>query len=170
MRVSANMLLHEKLDYIALGSTLEDQCGRAKEVAKLDPTFVTMMRMASVEDERIVGLPEGMPETYKPETDMPEGISHTTARQELRRFKNFYKLGSMQSIPQHRRETIWVQMLEGLHWKEAQLIVAIKDWKLFVFYPNMYEVLSTLGVKIDAPNPKSDKSSVPKKTTKKIKS
>ena len=169
MRVTPNMLLHEKLDYIAQGSTLEDQCARAKEIAKLDATFVTMMRMASVEDERIVGLPEGMPDTYKPETDMPEGIAHTTARQELRRFKNFYKLGSMQSVPSHRRETIWVQMLEGLHWKEAQLIVAIKDWKLFVFYPNMYEVLATLGVKMDAPNPKSDKSPSSKKTTKKIK-
>ena len=57
MRVTANMLLHEKLDYIAQGSTLDDQCARAKEVAKLDPTFVTIMRMASVEDERFIGFP-----------------------------------------------------------------------------------------------------------------
>jgi hypothetical protein len=151
--------LNEKLDWISQGQTLEEQVNRAREVQRQDGTFASFMRMACVDAEKICGVPEGMPDTYKPETDIPDGISDTTARQELRRIKNFMNDGSMQKIPSHKREAAWIQMLEGLHWKEAAILIQIKDRTLFNSYPNLYDVLTQLGVKIDVSPPKMTKSS-----------
>jgi hypothetical protein len=149
MKAIPAMLLYETLDYIAKGETLEIQVNRAREIARMDVTFAPLMRMAVIAEEKLSGLPAGMPETYKPETSMPEGISDTTARQEFRRIKNFLPNGSMQSIPTHKRELSWIQMLEGMHWKEATVLVHIKDQTLLQVYPNMREVLTTLGAKIN---------------------
>jgi len=163
MNLSANMRLHEKLDYIAQGASLEDQVARTKQIAQMDSTFAPLMRMAVLENEKLVGLPSGMPDTYKPEADMPEGVSHTTARQEFRRIKNFQTAGTMQNVASHKRELIWIQMLEGMHWKEANIMVHIKDQTLLEIYPNMREVLTTLGAKITLPEVKTTKKK-PKKS------
>lgn len=148
------MMLNEKLDYITKGETLEAQVSRAKEVASIDPSFAGLMRMATTSEEKIDGLPEGMPDTYKPDSTIPDGISDTTIRQEYRRIRNFQAGGSMMNIPVVKRELSWIQMLEGMHWKEASLMVHIKDQTLLEVYPNLREVLETLGVKISVPAPK----------------
>lgn len=165
MKLSANMMLNEKLDFIAQGTTLEDQVSRAKQVATVDGTFAPLMRMAVIKEERLAGLPEGMPDTYKPETQLPDGVSNTTARQEFRRIKNFQVNGPMQKIPNHKREMSWLQMLEGMHWKEANILVHIKDQTLLTIYPNMFEVLTTLGAQINIDEvPTKTKKKKPKKS------
>lgn len=165
MKATANMLLNEKLDYIAKGETLDVQVNRAREIARLDVTFAPLMRMAVIAEEKLTGLPEGMPETYKPETSIPDGIANTTARQEFRRIKNFLPNGPMQKIPTHKREISWIQMLEGMHWKEANVMVHIKDQTLLQVYPNMREVLTTLGAKINIQESKTEtKKKKPKKS------
>jgi len=161
MNLHAKLNLNEKLDYIAEGETLEDQISRTKEVAKIDQSFAPYMRMAVLENERIVGLPEGMPDTYKPETDIPDGISFSTARQELRRIRSYMADGAMQNVPSHQRELKWIQLLEGMHWKEANILVHIKDQTLLDIYPNMREVLIALGADVKIP--------AKKKTTRKSK-
>jgi hypothetical protein len=159
------MQLNEKLDWISKGTTLEEQIVRTKQVAQMDPTFPIFMRMATVEAERITGLPEGMPEVFKPKMDIPDGISDTTARQEIRRIKNFLPNGSMQSLPVLRRETIWLQMLEGMHWKESNIMVHIKDQTLLSVYPNMREILIQLGTPVTIPEPTSVSKKKKSKTT-----
>lgn len=151
MKVHANMQLNEKLDYIAQGESLSEQVRRSKEIAKVDATFAPFMRMATTKEESITGLPEGMPDVYKPDTNIPDGVSFTTARQEFRRIKNFLPSGSMQNVPKTKREISWMQMMEGLHWKESTILVHIKDQTLFSIYPNMAEVLTELGIKINIP-------------------
>lgn len=159
------MMLHEKLDYITKAESLNEQVERAREVAKADATFPQFMRMAGLLEEKISGIPEGMPETYKPDTAIPDGISFTTARQEFRRLKNFQASGTMQQVPKHRRETTWIQMLEGMHWKEANVLVHIKDQTLFSLYPSMREVLTTLGMQVNVQdiNNETKKTKKPKK-------
>lgn len=149
MKLHSGMTLNEKLDYIAVGETLQEQIERAREVAKVDITFGPLMRMAVIKEERLDGLPSGMPETYKPETDVPDGMGNTNARQEFRRIKNYMVNGPMQQVPRHKRELNWIQMLEGMHWKEANVLVHIKDQTLLNIYPNMREVLTNLGVAIN---------------------
>jgi hypothetical protein len=165
MKLNANMMINEKLDFIAEGETLEEQVTRAKQVATIDSTFAQFMRMAVIKEERLAGLPEGMPDTYKAETTLPDGVSNTTARQEFRRIRNFQANGPMQKIPTHKREMSWLQMLEGMHWKEANVLVHIKDQTLLTVYPNMFEVLTTLGAQINIEEvPSKIKKKKPKKT------
>ena len=164
MKLHSGMTLNEKLDYIAVGETLQDQIERAREVAKVDITFGPLMRMAVIKEERLDGLPAGMPETYKPETDIPDGMGNTNARQEFRRIKNYMVNGPMQQVPKHKRELNWIQMLEGMHWKEANVLVHIKDQTLLNIYPNMREVLTTLGVAINIEVSQETKKKKPKKS------
>jgi hypothetical protein len=143
--------LNEKLDWISKGATLQEQVERTKAVAKLDGTFAPFMRMAVLDAEKLQGLPSGMPDVYKPDTSMPDGIAHTDARTEFRRIKNYKLSGSMEKLSATKRETIWMQMLEGMHWKEANILIHIKDQTLLQIYPNMREVLTELGAKITLP-------------------
>lgn len=145
------MLLNEKLDWIAQGATLAEQVDRTKQVAKIDGTFAPLMRMAVLESDKLQGLPDGMPDTYKPDTTMPDGFANTDTRAEFRRIKNFQSGGTMARVPNRKLETLWVQMLEGMHWKEANVLVHIKDQTLLQIYPNMREVLTQLGAKIASP-------------------
>ena len=164
MRLHPKLMLNEKLDYIAEGETLEEQVNRTKEVAQIDSSFAPLMRMAVLETEKIDGLPYGMPDTYKPETDIPAGISYSTVRQEFRRLKNFQINGKMQNHAPHVRETKWLQMCEGLHWKEANILIAIKDGEFLQHYPNMRNVLTELGATITFENkPKKKSTRKPRK-------
>ena len=71
-----------------------------------------------------------------PEGDVPfkaneaeEGTEHTVLRRESRKLYRFIK-GGDNTIPGFRRENLFIQMLEGLHKSEADLVVAAKDKKL----------------------------------------
>jgi len=75
-------------------------------------------------DESIVSmLPEG--EVPFVPNDAPKGTDHTVLEKEYRRLYVFFKGGS--SLRQSQRENLFIQMLEGLHEEEAQVLVLIKD-------------------------------------------
>ena len=79
-------------------------------------------------DERVQSaLPDG-PVPYKP-NDVPEGTDHTSLRREWRTLYHFVK-GGNDSLSGLRRESMFVQMLEGLHPKEAEIICLVKDKEL----------------------------------------
>ena len=161
------MLLNEKLDWIAEGETLAEQVARTKQVAQIDGTFAPLMRMAVLEAEKLTGLPVGMPDIYKPDTALPDGVAHTDARSEFRRIKNYQANGTMLKIAPAKRELVWMQMMEGMHWKEANVMIHIKDQTLLDIYPNMYDVLTTLGAKITLPKASETKKETKKKKPKK---
>jgi hypothetical protein len=138
--------LDEEIDYIVAGPTPEIRAARASEVAKGDGTFVTFMQIGTNPDLKMVGLPEGSPDTYEPAIDMPEGISNTTARQELRRIKSFLPSGPYASMKPIKRENVWIQILEGVHWKEAAVLTHVKDQTLLATYPDLRPALELLGI------------------------
>lgn len=143
-----NRQLNEKLDWICEGDSLDEKVNRMKYLITNDGVFFELIKMSTVPEMKLLGLPVGMPETYKPETDIPDGISDSTARQEFRRIKNFLPQGTMQTLPSARRETQWIQMLEGMHWKEANIMVHIKDQTLLQAYPSLREVFMTIGLPV----------------------
>ena len=147
----ANLQIDEKLDWINEATTLDAQVARTKQVAQLDATFVPLMRMAVTETEKLCGIVEGMPTDYKPKTDIPSGISLTTVRQEYRRISKFVSGSSYTETTSLRREEIWLSIIGGLHWKEVNILVHIKDQTLLAIYPNMREVLLQLGMAISVP-------------------
>jgi len=72
-------------------------------------------------------LPEGeVP--YTP-NEAPVGTEHTLLEQESRRFYYFVANGRT-TISQMKREQMSIQMLEGLHKSEAEVLVLVKDKKL----------------------------------------
>ena len=68
--------------------------------------------------------------------DSPEGTEHTILAGEARRLYNFIKGGNPQ-LTQNKREMMFVQLLEGLHEDEANLLVAAKDKKLHQVYKGL---------------------------------
>ena len=61
-------------------------------------------------------------------------------RREQRSLYNFVK-GGNDKLSTIRRETIFIQMLEGLHPKEADIIIAVKDRDLEDMYDVSFEVV-----------------------------
>ena len=59
----------------------------------------------------------------------PLGTDHTTLRREWKNLYNFVK-GGNGSLSNIRRETMFIQMLEGLHPEEAKIICLVKDKNL----------------------------------------
>ena len=79
-------------------------------------------------DESIVSmLPEGdVP--YTP-NDAPVGNDHTRLESEYRGLYRFFK-GGADKLPSLKRESMFVQLLEGLSAEEAELLVLAKDGRI----------------------------------------
>ena len=79
-------------------------------------------------------LPEG--DVPYRENDAPEGTEHTLLGHETRKLYHFIKGGNPQ-LTQNKREMMFVQMLEGLHKDEAELLIAAKDKSLHRKYKGL---------------------------------
>ena len=90
-------------------------------------------------DETVVSeLPEGgVP--YKP-NENPQGTDHSSLRREWKHLYNFVK-GGNNTLSKIRRETIFIQILEGLHPNEADILVLVKDKKLTDKYKISFDVV-----------------------------
>ena len=101
-------------------------------------------------------LPEG-PTPYKDE-GLPANMADTTITQEFRRILTLLPEGSGKNLPQWRREEIWMQICQGVHKKEAELLDLVKDQKLLTLYPSLTDVLPDFLVGWNAPEVKKKKS------------
>ena len=83
-------------------------------------------------DESIVCL---MPEGEVPfnPNDAPVGTDHTRLEQEYKGLYRFVK-GGADSLPSLKRESLFVQLLEGLSAEEAELVCLVKDKTLSTKY------------------------------------
>ena len=79
-----------------------------------------------------------MPEGSVPfkANDVPMGTEHTVLAMESKKLWHFIK-GADNTTPQHKKETMFIQMLEGLHESEAKLLVHAKDKKLHQHYKGL---------------------------------
>lgn len=83
-------------------------------------------------------LPEGTPPYIANEA--PAGTEHTFLEVEAKRLYNFAKGGNDQ-LNKIRKETLFIQMLEGLHTTEADLLINIKDKRLNQVYKGLTEAV-----------------------------
>ena len=114
-------LMSEVLDKVAKAKT------KAKKIELLREYNTDALRMVlkSSFDPRIEwDLPEGdVP--YTP-NEAPEGTEHNMLVHEARTLYHYIKGGNPQ-LTQNRRENMFIQLLEGLHQDEAEIIVSAKD-------------------------------------------
>jgi hypothetical protein len=76
-------------------------------------------------DETVLSmLPEG--EVPFNKNEVPIGTDHTSLRKEFRNLYHFVK-GGNDKLSKTRRESMFIQMLEGLHPDEAEIICLVKD-------------------------------------------
>ncbi len=72
-------------------------------------------------------LPEGSV-PFRP-NEAPEGTEHTLLVQEAKKLWHFIE-GADNQTPRMKKETMFIQMLEGLHKDEAEVLIVAKDKKL----------------------------------------
>lgn len=81
-------------------------------------------------------LPEGEP-PFKKQPDRPIGEHESKLFTEYRRF--YIWLDPNTKLPQVKKETLFIEMLESLHISEAEDIILIKDKKLQKKYKTLKE-------------------------------
>jgi len=86
-------------------------------------------------DETAISLlPEG--DVPYGRNEVPVGTDHTSLRKEYTNLYHFVK-GGNDSLSAIRRETMFIQMLEGLHPQEADILTLVKDGGLERQYPRI---------------------------------
>ena len=79
-------------------------------------------------------LPEGNPPYIKNEA--PAGTEHTSLASEARKLYHFV-VGGNNQITKLKKETMFIQMLEGLHQDDAEVLMAIKNKTLNTTYKGL---------------------------------
>jgi len=98
-----------------------------KKIAVLkenDSEPLRMLIKASFDPKIEWVLPEG--DTPYKANEAPEGTEHTLLSQEVKRVWHFIK-GADNQTPRMKKETMFIQMLEGLHKDEAEVLCHTKD-------------------------------------------
>ena len=117
------LLMHEVLQKVSNAKTKAE---KIKLLREHNTQALRSLLIINFDTSVISMLPEGdVP--FKP-NDAPEGTQHTKLEKEARLLHHFFKGGS--NISQVKRETMFIQMLEGLHKDEANVLVLAKDKKL----------------------------------------
>ena len=123
-KLPPNPFVHEILELAS------KQRSRAKKVEILqeyaNPALKSLF-IWNFDDTVISVVPEG--EVPYKENEVPVGTDHTSLRREYKHLYNFVR-GGNDGISSLRRETMFIQMLEGLHPKEAEIMVLVKDKSL----------------------------------------
>jgi len=134
-KLPSNPFMNEILELV------DEQKSDAKKIAVLKEYECDILKSLFIwnfDDSVISLLPPGTV-PYKP-NENPLGTDHSSLRREQRNLYMFVK-GGNDALSTIRRETIFIQMLEGLHPKEADIVVAVKDGNLEDMYDVPFEVV-----------------------------
>ena len=125
-KLPPNPLLTEVLELVS------KQRSKAKKIEVLQEYDTDALRAILIWNyEAVSMLPEGAV-PYKP-NESPKGTAHQQLSQEYKRLYHFVK-GGNDALKPLRRESMFIQLLEGLHEDEAALLVKVKDSRLEDLY------------------------------------
>tara|TARA_B100000212_G_scaffold156934_1_gene117907 strand:- start:13797 stop:14219 length:423 start_codon:yes stop_codon:yes gene_type:complete len=120
--------MHEILELVSKARTIEKKAQILKEyetdaikallIWNFDPTVISVVPDGEVPFNR---------------NEAPLGTDHTTLRKEWKNLYHFVK-GGNDGLSNIRRETMFIQMLEGLHPDEAEIVCLVKDKKIETKY------------------------------------
>mgnify|MGYP001439915502 CR=1 FL=1 len=123
------LLLNEVLQKVSNAKT---KAQKIKLLTEYNTPALRSILIANFDESVISMLPEG--EVPYKKNDAPEDTEHTKLAHEYRKLYLFFKGGA--NVSQTRRETLFIQLLEGLHHKEAEVLTLVKDkqigkrWKI----------------------------------------
>jgi len=130
-----NPFLHEILEFVS------KQRAKAKKVEILQQYENDALKTIFIWnfDETVISvLPVGDVPFNK--NEVPVGTDHTSLRREYKHLYNFVK-GGNDGLSGLRRETMFIQMLEGLHPEEAEILCLCKDKRLADKYKITYDIV-----------------------------
>ncbi len=135
VKLPPNPFVHEILELV------DKQRTKAKKIEILkeyDDLALKAILIWNFDPTAISVIPEG-PVPYK-ENEVPVGTDHTSLRREWKNLYHFVK-GGNDRLSAIRRETMFIQMLEGLHPEEAKIICLVKDKNLESKYKITYDMV-----------------------------
>ena len=128
-----NPFVNEILDYV---SNQKSKIAKVEALKEYRNDALVSILIWNFDETVISMIPEGdVPFTPN---DSPEGTDHTSLRREQRNLYHFVK-GGNDSLNNLRRESMFIQMLEGLHPNEARVVVLAKDGRLHEDYAVTYD-------------------------------
>ena len=133
----STLLYSEILDKVHKAKTKDQKVSILKQN---DSEGLRMVIKSSFDPKIEWSIPEG--EVPYRANDVPAGTEHTVLAMESKKLWHFIK-GADKGTPQHKKEQMFIQMLEGLHDSEAKLLIAAKDKRIH----QVYKGLSTNVVK-----------------------
>jgi Family of unknown function (DUF6433) len=128
-----HLLVSEILDKFEAAKTREEKIAVLQDNVT-DPLLV-LLRL-NYDHMLKMDLPDGEP-PFKKDTDKPIGYSESSLQLELRRF--YVWLDPNVNLPKIKKESLFVNMLEGIHWTEAEALCLAKDRKLQTKYKSLKE-------------------------------
>ena len=120
----ANAFVHEILEEVYKQKTVAK---KVEVLQKYRNDGLTSILIWNFDETVLSLLPEG--EVPFNKNEVPIGTDHTSLRKEWKNLYHFVK-GGNDKLSKTRRETMFIQMLEGLHPDEAQIICLVKDGNL----------------------------------------
>ena len=127
-KLPPNPFIHEILELVSKQRTVNKKIEILKEYRN---DALTAVLIWNFDDSVISLLPQG--EVPYERNDVPVGTDHTSLRKEWRNMYHFVK-GGNDSLSKTRRESMFIQMLDGLHPEEADLVCLVKDKGLSTKY------------------------------------
>ena len=131
------LLISEVLRKVSNAKTKEEKVALLR---KHNSTALRQLLIINFDDSVISMLPEGdVP--YTP-NDAPVGTDHSRLESEYRGLYRFFK-GGQDKLPTLKRESMFVQLLEGLAAEEAELLVLVKDGRMNEKYKRITKAVVT---------------------------
>ena len=128
VQLPPNPFIHEVLE---LASKQRSKAKKVEILKQYEDPSIKAIFIWNFDPSVISAVPEG-PVPYK-ENEVPVGTDHTSLRREYKNLYHFIK-GGNDSLSSLRRETMFIQLLEGLHPNEAEIICLVKDKQLQTKY------------------------------------
>ena len=116
-----DLLISEILDKV---SKIKSKKEKVSFLKRHDSDALRMVIKSSFDPKIVWKLPEG--EVPYKKNDAPEGTEHTNLHGEARKLFHYLEGGNA-DLNQNKRESMFVQLLEGLHETDAEVLVAAKD-------------------------------------------
>ena len=123
-KLPPNPFLHEILDLVSKQRT---KAKKIEYLKKYECDALKSILIWNFDETAISVMPEG--EVPYKKNEAPLGTDHTSLRKEWRNLYHFLK-GGNDSLSSLRRESMFIQLLEGLHPDEAEIICLVKDGQL----------------------------------------
>jgi len=135
VKLPPNPFIHEILE---LASKQRSKAKKVEILKEYETDALKTIFIWNFDDTVISLLPEGTVPFNK--NEVPVGTDHTSLRREHKNLYHFVK-GGNDSLSGLRRETMFIQILEGLHPEEAELLCLTKDKQLGSKYKITYDIV-----------------------------